>query len=142
MEIKKEMGRLVGGRDRDRKNIRVEKRNPQNSNHSLRSQAGNRCEERGREKSPATSRWGSDVSTSRPSSPIPDSNLKLGFIKKPPQSLPAGPSLEPYPSLAHCFPSSQPLLRPHKPHGTGTVAGALLKRAGPETGSRKPEMGL
>lgn len=49
MEIKKEMGRLVGGRDRDRKNIRVEKRNPQNSNHSLRSQAGNRCEERGRE---------------------------------------------------------------------------------------------
>lgn len=47
-EIKK-MERLVGGRDRDRKNIRVEERNPHNRNHSLRSQAGNRCEERCRE---------------------------------------------------------------------------------------------
>lgn len=48
-EIKKKMERLVGGRDRDRKNIRVEERNPHNRNHSLRSQAGNRCEERCRE---------------------------------------------------------------------------------------------
>ncbi|KAH0508284.1 Golgi SNAP receptor complex member 2 [Microtus ochrogaster] len=43
------MGRLVGGRVRNRESIRVEERNPQNSNHSLRSQAGNRCEERCRE---------------------------------------------------------------------------------------------
>lgn len=85
----------------------------------------------------ATARWGSDVSTSRPSSPLPDSILRLDFSRNLPSGLSARPSPEPHPSLASCFPFSQPLLRPHNHHGTGTLAGALLRRAGPETGSRK-----
>lgn len=77
----------MGGQVRDRKSIRREERDTQTCNYTLQGEA--KPPERW-SKSDGESRRGSDVITSRPSSPLPDSILKLDFGINLPSRSPRG----------------------------------------------------